>query len=167
MRVLDAGGNAVDAGVTAAMALAVLQPDVVSFAGVAPTLIYLHEEGRIISLAGLGYWPQATDVTRLMAEGGSCVPEGILRQVVPAAPATHIAALRHFGTLSFEQAVTPAFDLARDGYAVYPVLHDVIALHAHEIARYPENAAVFLPGGRPPAIGSFSARPISPKPSGA
>jgi gamma-glutamyltranspeptidase/glutathione hydrolase len=64
MRVLDAGGNAVDAGVTAAMALAVLQPDVVSFAGVAPTLIYLHEEGRIISLAGLGYWPQATDVTR-------------------------------------------------------------------------------------------------------
>ena len=41
MRVLDAGGNAVDAGVTAAMALAVLQPDIVSFAGVAPTLIYL------------------------------------------------------------------------------------------------------------------------------
>ena len=155
MRVLDAGGNAVDAGVTAAMALAVLQPDVVSFAGVAPTLIYLHEEGRIISLAGLGYWPQATDVRRLIAEGGACVPEGILRQVVPAAPATHIAALRHFGTLSFEQAVTPALALARDGYAMYPVLHDVIALHTHEIARYPENAAIFLPGGQPPAVGSL------------
>ena len=41
-RVLDGGGNAIDAGVTAAMALAVLQPDLVSFAGVAPTLIYLH-----------------------------------------------------------------------------------------------------------------------------
>ena len=155
MRVLDAGGNAVDAGVTAAMALAVLQPDVVSFAGVAPTLLYLHEEGRIISLAGLGYWPQATDVARLIAEGGPCVPEGILRQVVPAAPATHIEALRHFGTLSFEQAVTPAFELARDGYACYPVLHDVIALHAPEIARYPENAAIFLPGGQPPAVGSL------------
>ena len=45
--------------------------------------------------------------------------------------------------------------LARDGYAVYPVLHDVIALHAHEIARYPENAAIFLPGGQPPALGSL------------
>ena len=44
MRVLDAGGNAVDAGVTAAMALAVLQPDIVSFAGVAPTLIYLEKK---------------------------------------------------------------------------------------------------------------------------
>src|SRR3954470_1611960 len=69
MRVLDAGGNAVDAGVTAAMALAVLQPDIVSFAGVAPTLIYLKSEGRVISLAGLGYWPAATDLARLAAEG--------------------------------------------------------------------------------------------------
>ena len=62
MRVLDAGGNAVDAGVTAAMALAVVQPDIVSFAGVAPTLIYMEKEGRVVSLAGLGYWPAATDL---------------------------------------------------------------------------------------------------------
>ena len=77
MRVLDAGGNAIDAGVTAAMALAVLQPDIVSFAGVAPTLIYLAKEDRVISLAGLGYWPAATDIKRLMAAGdGKSVPEG-------------------------------------------------------------------------------------------
>ena len=81
MRVLDAGGNAVDAGVTATMALSVLQPDIVSFAGVAPTLVYLKAENRVISLAGLGYWPAATDVARLRAEGGKSVPEGILRQV--------------------------------------------------------------------------------------
>ena len=54
-RVLDGGGNAIDAGVTAAIALAVLQPDLVSFAGVAPTLIYLKNENRVVSLAGLGY----------------------------------------------------------------------------------------------------------------
>ena len=42
MRVLDRGGNAVDAGVTASMALSVLQPDMVSFACVAPTLIYMN-----------------------------------------------------------------------------------------------------------------------------
>src|SRR5512145_1271505 len=75
MRVLDAGGNAVDAGVTATMALAVLQPDIVSFAGVAPTLAYLKGENRVISLAGLGYWPAGTDVARLRAEGGKSVPE--------------------------------------------------------------------------------------------
>src|ERR1043165_2774235 len=87
MRVLDAGGNAVDAGVTAAFALSVLQPDVVSFAGGAPTLVYLKDDKRVISLAGLGYWPAATDVARLREVGGKTVPEGILRQIVPAAPA--------------------------------------------------------------------------------
>ncbi len=153
-RALEAGGNAVDAGVTAAMALAILQPDVVSFAGVAPTLIYLKGEGCVISLEGLGYWPAATDIARLREVGGSSVPEGILRQIVPAAPATHIEALRRFGTFSFEQAVTPALELAEEGFYVYPELSSSISLHGKEFDRYPENASIFLPEGKPPAVGS-------------
>lgn len=153
MRVLDRGGNAVDAGVTAAMALAVLQPDIVSFAGVAPTLIYLADEGRVVSLAGLGPWPKATDVARLAAEGGGSIPEGILRTVVPAAPATHVEALRRFGTISFEAAATPAFELARDGFAMYPLLAANVARYAARLDRYPENARIFRPGGRTPPVG--------------
>ncbi|TMH62801.1 MAG: gamma-glutamyltransferase family protein, partial [Betaproteobacteria bacterium] len=141
MRVLDAGGNAVDAGVTAAMALAVVQPDIVSFAGVAPTLVYMEKEGRVVSLAGLGYWPAATDLARLVAAGdGKNVPEGLLRTVVPAAPATHIEALRRYGTISFEQAATPALELARDGFAVYPFLVNSVADGAEKYRRWPESA---------------------------
>ena len=154
MRVLDKGGNAVDAGVTAALALAVLQPDVVSFAGVAPTLIYLRELNQVISLAGLGYWPARTDVNRLRSEGGQSVPKGILRQIVPAAPATHVLALGEFGTISFEEAVMPALELAREGFYLYPVLRGNIERHAAEIDRYLENATVFRPGGRTPEVGS-------------
>lgn len=154
MRALDAGGNTVDAGVTAAIALSVLQPDVVSFAGVAPTLIHLKSENRVVSLAGLGTWPAATDIARLRAEGGDSVPEGILRQIVPAAPATHVEALRRFGTISYEQAATPALQLARDGFYLYPILRDSIELHAADIDRYAENASIFRPGGRTPAVGS-------------
>lgn len=152
-RRLALGGNAVDAAASTAMALAVLQPDVVSFAGVAPTLVYLAGEKRVISLAGLGRWPAATDVGRLAQAGGSSVPEGILRQVVPAAPATHLKALAEFGTLSFEEAATPALELARDGYAMYPELRDSIELHAAQIDRYRENASIYRPGGRTPALG--------------
>ena len=47
VRILERGGNAVDAGVSAAMALAILQPDVVSFSGVAPTLVY-QKSGRAV-----------------------------------------------------------------------------------------------------------------------
>jgi gamma-glutamyltranspeptidase/glutathione hydrolase len=156
MRVLDAGGNAVDAGVTAAMALAVLQPDIVSFAGVAPTLIYLAKEDRVISLAGLGYWPAATDVKRLMAAGdGKSVPEGLLRTVMPAAPATHIEALHRYGTISFAEAATPAMELARDGFAVYPFLANNLDGAQDQYRRWPANAQIFQPGGRPPRYGEL------------
>lgn len=153
-RCLAQGGNAVDAATTAAMALAVLQPDVVSFAGVAPTLVYLASEKRVVSLAGLGCWPMATDVDRLAAEGKGRIPEGILRQVVPAAPATHLKALEVFGTISFEQAATPALELARDGFAMYPELRDGIEQHAAQIDRYRENRTVYRPGGRTPDLGA-------------
>lgn len=153
MRVLDRGGNAVDAGVTAAMALAVLQPDIVSFAGVAPTLVYLRREDRVVSLAGLGYWPAATDVERLRAEGDGTVPEGLLRTVLPAAPATHIEALRRFGTISFEEAATPALELAREGFVVYPLLAANLAARGTAYARWPDSKRIFLPKGRAPAAG--------------
>ncbi len=156
MRVLDSGGNAVDAGVAMAMALAVLQPDMVSIAGVAPTLIYLKKEDRVVSLAGLGYWPAATDVSRLVAEGtGKYVPEGLLRTVMPAAPATHIEALRRWGTISFEAAATPAMELARDGFATYPLLANNIEYLEESFKRWPDNAKIFLARGRAPRVGEL------------
>jgi len=151
--VLARGGNAVDAGVTMAMAMAVLQPDIVSFAGVAPTLIYLKSERKVVSLAGLGSWPKATDVARLAREGGGAIPEGILRQVIPAAPATHLRALHEFGTISFEEAVAPALSLARDGFAMYPELRDGLEIFGANITRYPENADIYRPGGKYPEVG--------------
>ncbi len=154
-RVLDRGGNAVDAGVTAAMALAVLQPDIVSIAGVAPTLVYNASDRKVTSLAGLGYWPAKTSVDRLIAEGGKAIPEGLLRTVMPAAPATHIEALRRFGTISFAEAAAPAAELASQGFGVYALLGRSLAADAASYARWPSSADVFLKGGRPPRAGEL------------
>ena len=57
--ILQAGGNAVDAGVAAMIALGVLHSDQVQFSGVAPMVIYLAERDEVITIAGLGGWPQA------------------------------------------------------------------------------------------------------------
>ncbi len=154
MRILDRGGNAVDAGAAMAMALAVLTPNIVSFAGVAPTLIYLPEQGKVVSLEGLGYWPAATNVARLVEEGGDIIPEGLLRTVMPAAPATHVLALRLYGTRSFEEVATPAMELAREGFAMYPLLAYNIEAVKDGFDRYPENARIIRPGGKTPAVGS-------------
>lgn len=154
-RILERGGNAIDAGVTAAMALAIVQPDIVSFSGVAPTLVYRKKERKVQSIAGLGYWPASVDVGRLREEGSGAIPEGLLRTVMPAAPATHIEALRQFGTISFEEAATPAYELARDGFAAYPVFVRHLEKYHEKYRRWPSSAAVYLPGGAPPRVGQI------------
>src|SRR6185295_16708869 len=68
-------GHYLAAAAAEAMALAVLQPDIVSAAGVAPTLVYDASTRKVTSLAGLGYWPAATSVDRLIAEGGDSMPQ--------------------------------------------------------------------------------------------
>lgn len=154
-RILERGGNAVDAGVTAAMALAIVQPDIVSFGGVAPTLVYLKKERKVHGIAGLGCWPAGTDVARLREEGHGAIPDGLLRTVMPAGPATHIEALRQFGTLSFEDAASAAHELARDGFAAYPAFVRHIEKNQDKYRRWPSSAAVYLPGGRPPRVGEI------------
>src|SRR6185436_2511407 len=154
-RILERGGNAIDAGVAGAMALAVLQPDIVSFSGVAPTLVYRRQERRVYGVAGLGYWPAGVDVERLRDEGKGAIPDGILRTVMPAAPATHIEALRRFGTISFEEAASAAYEIARDGFAAYPIFVRSVEKQQNNYRRWPTSAALYLPGGRPPRVGEI------------
>ena len=150
--VLEAGGNAVDAGCAAGMALGVLLPDLVNVAGVAPILIRMAD-GTAESIAGLGHWPAATPPDVFLREHGGQIPDGVRRTVVPAAPDAWITALERHGTMGWAELARHAIRFAQDGFAVFPLLHDSIRNHQDEYARYPSNAAIFLPGGRIPAVG--------------
>ncbi len=150
--ILEAGGNAVDAGCAAGIALAVLQPDLVNVAGVAPILIRLAN-GQVESIAGLGTWPRALPADLFMREHGGKIPDGVLRTVVPAAPDAWIAALRRHGTMRFADVAASAIRFAAEGFSVYPLLATSIAAHADEYRRYPTNTAIFLPNGAPPGVG--------------
>lgn len=55
--ILRNGGNAIDAGVASGFAVGVLQSDLVNIAGVAPTMIWLAEEQKLINIDGLGVRP--------------------------------------------------------------------------------------------------------------
>ena len=153
--VLEAGGNAIDAGVAAGIALEVLQPDIVSVAGVAPIMLYEAASGQITTISGLGWWPKAADPEYFRREHGGRIPDGLRRTVVPAAPDAWITALERFGTMSFGDVAAAAIRFARDGFPMYPLLADMIALHESDYARWPSNAAIYLPGGRPPRAGEL------------
>ena len=152
-RVLEAGGNAVDAGVAGGLALGVLQSDIVNVAGVAPALVFIAGRGEVFSIAGLGNWPKAASAEFFRQNHGGHIPEGILRTVVPAAPAAWIAALERFGTMSFGEVAEAAIRFARDGFAMFPLMAEIIRDHEADYRRWPSNAAIYLPNGRPPKVG--------------
>ncbi|HEX3953405.1 MAG TPA: gamma-glutamyltransferase family protein [Stellaceae bacterium] len=151
--ILQAGGNAIDAGVAAGIALGVLQTDLVNVAGVAPIMIYLAEKREVVTIAGLGSWPKALDPELFMREHGGKIPIGVLRTVIPAAPDAWITALRRYGTMSFGDVAAAATRLARDGFPMYPLMHESLKKQVDRLAGWPSSAAVFLPNGRPPETG--------------
>ena len=150
--ILEAGGNAIDAGCAAGIALGVLQPDLVNVAGVAPIMIRLAD-GTVESIAGLGWWPKSLPADLFMRQHGGKIPDGVLRTVVPAAPDAWITALRRHGTMRFADVAAFATRFAADGFAVYPLLATSIAAHEHEYRRWQSNSAIFLPNNRVPRAG--------------
>jgi gamma-glutamyltranspeptidase/glutathione hydrolase len=153
--ILNGGGNAVDAGVTAGIALGVLHSDLVSVGGVAPTMIRMAETGKVVTIDGLGTWPKAATVEFFVREHGGAIPEGLLRTVVPAAPAAWIMALEHFGSISFGEAAAAAIRFAGDGFPVYPLFAEYIANYEAGYRRWAENSRIYLPEGRPPRVGEL------------
>jgi gamma-glutamyltranspeptidase/glutathione hydrolase len=152
-KILEAGGNAIDAGVAGGIALGVVQPEYVNFAGVAPIIIYSAADNRVVTIPGLGAWPKATPRDYFKKKHGGKIPAGVLRTVVPAAPDAWITALERFGTMSFGEVAQSAIGFARDGFPVYPLMSEIITAHEAEYRAYPSSAALYLPQGRPPRPG--------------
>jgi gamma-glutamyltranspeptidase len=150
--ILEAGGNAIDAGCAAGIALGVLHPDIVNVAGVAPIIIRMAD-GTLETIAGLGHWPMSLPADVFMREHGGKIPNGVRRTVVPAAPDAWITALQRHGTMTFSEVSSAAIRFARDGFVVQQVLLDSLASREDAFGQWPSTAAIFLPNGRLPKIG--------------
>ncbi|HEY6430497.1 MAG TPA: gamma-glutamyltransferase [Acetobacteraceae bacterium] len=154
LQVLEAGGNAVDAGVATGLAIDVLESQYVGFGGVAPIMLYLAERNEVVVVSGVGPWPAAAHAEYFHTHHDGRIPDGILHTVVPAASANWIAALERYGTMSFGEVAAAAIRFARDGFPTYPFLAEIIAAKQNEIQQWPDTAAIFLPGGRVPDVGT-------------
>src|SRR5262244_3830822 len=75
-RILEAGGNAIDAGVAAGMMLGVVHPDMVSFAGVAPILVHLGRTGETFEVSGVGPYPKRATAEFFREKCGGQSPVG-------------------------------------------------------------------------------------------
>ena len=161
-RILEQGGNATDAGVAAGIAINVTLPQWTGFGGVAPIIIHDAASGETKSISGLGRWPKEASIEYFKTRQGGDLPPGVLRTVTPSAADAWLTALKLYGTMSFEQVVTPALELAEGGFPIPATLQSALARTGDSLVgdsdgdgRWPSTAAVFFPGGRRPDIGDI------------
>jgi gamma-glutamyltranspeptidase/glutathione hydrolase len=152
-RILEAGGNAIDAGVAAGFVLGVVHPDMVSFAGVAPILVHLGRTGETFEVSGVGPYPKRATAEFFREKCGGQIPVGLLRTVVPASPDAWCAALERWGTKSFRETVAPAMECAEHGFPVSVFSAYQLGRAADKIRRFPTSAAVYLKDGQGPPAG--------------
>ncbi|NOY87382.1 MAG: gamma-glutamyltransferase family protein [Deltaproteobacteria bacterium] len=157
VRILEDGGNAIDAGVAMGFALAVLEPYIYGIGGEVPILIYLADEKRVVSLCGQGPAPGKATIEWFKRNGFDAVPgDGLPAAVVPDALSTWIAALSRFGTMRLSQVLEAAIDLAECGFPMYGVLQAALEQNSQRFNdSWPTSADAFLPNGRIPAIGEL------------
>ncbi len=158
-RILEQGGNAIDAGVAAGIVINVTLPEMTSFGGVAPIIIYSVRDDSVSTISGLGSWPREASIEHFVNNRGGDLPAGVERVVVPAAAAAWLTALEEHGTLSFEQVVTPSLEIARDGFPLHATGAEAYAGLTDTFAAWPSTAEVFAPGGRPVGFGEMLVQP--------
>ena len=160
LRVLEAGGLAMDAAITAAAMLAVARPHMNGVGGDMFLLYYDSATNLTYALNGSGRAGSAKTLEELKAEGLEQMPgSGPLSVSVPGAVGAWAEGLRRFGTISFAQALEPATELATAGLPVSERLAEDIAGAEEKLRREPEAARIFLPGGAPPQPGDILRRP--------
>jgi gamma-glutamyltranspeptidase/glutathione hydrolase len=147
-QMLRAGGNAIDAAVTAMLALYVLEPQCCGPGGDG-FLIHVGPGEQPLAMDGAGEIPRGLTTAALAAEGLTTIPpRGARTATVPGALTLLQDALTTFGTVSFADAVAPAIAFARDGFVVGATLAAAAARAAAEIAGDPVLGPLYAPGGQ-------------------
>jgi len=160
LRVLQSGGNAVDAAVTAAAVLAVVEPTMNGPGGDLFAIVYSAKDRRLHGLNASGRAPAAATPEELAKRGLDAVPyRGELSVSVPGVVDGWAALLERFGTIPFREALQPAISYARDGFGVSEIIAWQWADSAPALARDALAAEVFLPGGRAPRPGEVFSNP--------
>jgi gamma-glutamyltranspeptidase/glutathione hydrolase len=123
LRVLQNGGNAIDAAVTAAIVLNVVEPMMTGIGGDLFALLWSVREQRLVGLNGSGRSGSLLTRQALIERGHSSMPSSGAESVtVPGALAGWNDLLARYGSLTLAQALAPAIELAENGFPLTPVI---------------------------------------------
>src|SRR6267142_2677194 len=104
-RMFERGGNAIDAGVAAGIALNVLERHLTDFGGVAPIILFRPGMNGPETIDGLGRWPANYTLEEYRSRYGDDMPIGVPRSVTPAAVDAWLTALARHGRLTLVEVL--------------------------------------------------------------
>jgi len=150
MGILRRGGNAFDAAAAVGFTLALTKPHQNGIAGEVPMVVYSARDKSVSVLSGHGVAPGAATINLFCGLGLEIIPgDGFLPAVVPPAVATYILLVERFGTMHLADVLTPAVELAAEGFPMYDGLRTSIQNAAERFkGEWPSSAETFMPGGR-------------------
>lgn len=156
-RILLAGGNATDAGVAAVFAAAVTEISHFGFGGEAPTILYDAATKKVSVVNGQGTAPGLATPDKF-ADVGVIPGNGPNGGTVPAVVDAMALALQTNGTMTLDQVMQPAIELA-DGFVMYNFLAEVFASQQKATSRYKTAYDTYYPGGKVPQTGEIFRQP--------
>jgi len=161
--ILARGGNAFDAAVAVAAALAVVEPCCSGLGGGGFFLLRRAKDGHEVMIDLREMAPGASSRDMYLDKDGNAVAslsrDSALAAGIPGEPAGLVYMARKYGKLPLTVSMAPAIKLARDGFPVYDRLKGQIAFKKNAFLKTPDATSVFLVNGEVPEVGHIIKQP--------
>ena len=159
-RILEAGGNAFDAAVAGQAVLGLTDFADNGIGSDAVVLVYVAQEKRVYSVNAEPRAPKLATIEWYEKNNNGKIPEsdGLLSGGLPGIVDAWYLLLDRWGTMSFEQVLEPAIELAEHGFPLGESSASDIASTA-KIFKYPTTAKIYLPMGKVPKPGEIFRNP--------
>ncbi len=153
--ILRDGGNAIDAAVTAAAVLGVVEPFSTGIGGDCFALVWKADERKLYGINGSGRAPARLTLAELERRGLDAVPmHGLLPVTVPGAVDAWQQLLDRFGSRSLADVLAPSIDFARSGFPVTEIIaHQWDLIVQFGLLRHADAVRTFTQAGRAPRLG--------------
>jgi gamma-glutamyltranspeptidase/glutathione hydrolase len=159
-RILESGGNAIDAAVATNAMMGLIAPMNDGIGGDLFVIIYEAKSGKLYGLNASGWAPKALTADYLLAKGLTAMPQsGIESVTVPGAVDGWDKMLKRFGRKRFAEVLAPAITYAEAGFPVGEVVSVYWRDSEKALKADPPTAKTFLIDGRVPAAGEIFRNP--------
>jgi gamma-glutamyltranspeptidase / glutathione hydrolase len=160
---LQRGGNAFDAGVAVAAALAVVEPYSSGLGGGGFWLLHRAADGHEVMVDGRETAPAGAGEALYLDRDGKPIEgatrRGGLAAAIPGAPAALVHVARRYGRLPLNETLAPAIRYAREGFRVDPRYARIAQLRERLLQEGNGTARIFLDGNRAPQSGYVLRQP--------